>query len=236
MSPSRRSADAALGLAGLWGLSALQAAKLEKHCRSISVHRGEAICRRGDRLPGAFAVTSGTVKLSLHGHDEERVLRIVGEGETFGEAVSVLSKPSPYDASALSDASLVAVPPAAMWSLLRRDARFAKALVTKLAESVLEMLSELEAATTQRSAQRLATYLESLARLDGASGPCTVKLPVSKTVVAARLGVKKETLSRLLKQFSGDGIIGVTRREIMILDPDRLSAAAQEAPREHAKA
>ncbi len=236
MASSRRSADVPPALAGLWGLSALQAAKLEKHCKSLNVRRGEPICRRGDRLPGAFAVVSGTVKLALHGHDEERVLRIVGEGETFGEAVSVLSKPSPYDASALSDAELVAVPPAAMWSLLRRDARFAKALVTKLAESVLEMLSELEAATTQRSAQRLATYLESLARLDGSHGPCTVKLPVSKTVVAARLGVKKETLSRLLKQFSGDGIIGVTRREIMILDPDRLSAAAQEPPREHVKA
>ena len=231
MTRRRRTADAAPGLSGLWGLSAAQAARLDKHCKHLSLRRGEKIATRGDRLPGAFAVVSGTVKLSLHGHDEERVLRIVGAGETFGEACAVLARPSPYDATALSDATLVSVPPASMWTLLRKDARFAKALVTKLAESVLEMLSELEAATTQRSSQRLATYLESLARLEGSKGPCTVKLPVSKTVVAARLGVKKETLSRLLKQFSGDGIIGVTRREIVILDPARLSAAAQESVR-----
>src|SRR2546430_13221511 len=42
----------------------------------------------------------------------------------------------------------------------------------------------------------------------------TVQLPVSKTVVAALLGMKKETLSRLLRQFTADGVIGMTRREI----------------------
>jgi CRP-like cAMP-binding protein len=54
----------------------------------------------------------------------------------------------------------------------------------------------------------------------------TVDLPLSKTVIAARLGMKKETLSRLLHQFAADGIIDVRRREIAILDRRRLGAAA----------
>jgi CRP-like cAMP-binding protein len=235
MARRRRTADAAPGLAGLWGLSGPQAAQLRRHCHFLPARRGEVIARHGEKLPGAFAVLSGTVKLSLHAHDgEERVLRIVGERETFGEACTLLGKPSPFDASALGDTRLVMLPPAAIWTLFRRDTRFARGVVVKLAESVLDMVTELEAATTQRSAQRLATYLESLVPHDGSAGPCTVRLPVSKTVVAARLGVKKETLSRLLRQFAGEGIIDVTRREIMILDPGRLSEAAQEAPREHA--
>jgi CRP-like cAMP-binding protein len=53
-----------------------------------------------------------------------------------------------------------------------------------------------------------------------------VDLPVSKTIVAARLGMKKETLSRLLHQFTADGIIGVARREIAILDRARLASVA----------
>jgi len=86
------------------------------------------------------------------------------------------------------------------------------------------VLSEFSAATTQRGAQRLAGYLESLQRKNG-----TVQLPVSKTVVAALLGMKKETLSRLFRQFSSDGLIGMTRREIAILDPQRLSACASSS-------
>jgi CRP-like cAMP-binding protein len=35
--------------------------------------------------------------------------------------------------------------------------------------------------------------------------------------------VKKETLSRLLRQFAAEGVIEVSRREISILDPDALA-------------
>lgn len=227
MTPARRVADDPFNLAGLWGLSGPQAAKLCRHCTQSLARRGELIARRGAQLPGVFAVRGGTVKLSLHGPDgEERVLRIVGPGESFGEPTALLGKPCLYDAHALTDAKLVVVPVNAVFSLLR-DPRFARRMVLALAERALAVLVEFESATTQRGAQRLAAYIESLAR-QNAAPVSSVQLPVSKTVVAALLGMKKETLSRLLHQFAADGIIGVERREIAILDPRRLSAAAHD--------
>ena len=221
------SATRAPGLAGLWGLTQAQVATLGKHCKDSSAHRGEVIARRGAQLPGVFLVTSGTVKLSLRSAEgEERVLRIVATGETFGEPTALLGRPCLYDAIALSEAEVLSIPAAAVFGLLLRDARFARRLVLALAERSFTILSELEAATTQRGAQRLAGYLESLPERAGANGLHTVELPVSKTIVAARLGMKKETLSRLLHQFAADGIIGVRRREIAILDRRRLAAAA----------
>jgi CRP-like cAMP-binding protein len=53
-----------------------------------------------------------------------------------------------------------------------------------------------------------------------------VHLPVSKTVVAARLGLKKETLSRLLQKFSSAGLIAVSHRDIAILNVGRLTEIA----------
>ena len=46
---------------------------------------------------------------------------------------------------------------------------------------------------------------------------------MSKTLVAARLGMKKETLSRLLRRLAADGLIEVSRREIAILDRAALT-------------
>ena len=46
-------------------------------------------------------------------------------------------------------------------------------------------------------------------------------------MVAARLGVAKETLSRLLRQFALEGLISVQRRSIRLLDRERLAAAAR---------
>jgi len=214
-------------LAGLWGLSQAQAAALGEHGKLLAAGRGETIVRRGVPLPGVLVITAGTVKLSLRSADgEERVLHIVGPGESFGEPTALLGRPSLYDAVALTEAKLLCVPAASIFALVARDARFARRLVLALAERSFAVLSELHAATTQRGAQRLASYLEALPTRPGSSGVRTVDLPLSKTVIAARLGMKKETLSRLLHQFAADGIIDVRRREIAILDRRRLGAAA----------
>jgi len=195
------------------------------------VRRGEVVAHRAVPLPGVFFLSSGTIKLSLRGPDgEERVLRVVSAGDCFGEPTALLGKPCLYDAYALTDVKLVVVPTASIFSLLEQDRRFARSLALALAERSFGILAEYAAATTQRGAQRLAGYLESLARTDGARSSGVVQLPVSKTVVAALLGMKKETLSRLLRQFVTDGLIGVSRREISILDRQRLNAAARQAP------
>ncbi|HYL24829.1 MAG TPA: Crp/Fnr family transcriptional regulator [Burkholderiales bacterium] len=219
-------------IAGLWGMSQAQSVALAEHCRPLSARRGEVIAQRGALLPSVLVLCAGSVKLSLRGADgDERVLRIVSAGESFGEPTALLRKPCLYDAIALTDAKLVSIASTGIFALLGRDHRFARALVLALAERSYTVLTELEAATTQRGAQRLAGYLTSLPKRNGARGGATVHLPVSKTIVAALLGMKKETLSRLLRQFTAEGVIGMTRREIDILDPAKLSAAAHERVR-----
>ena len=220
-------------LDGLWGLSHAHAAALAPQCKTLSARRGEVIARQGSPLPGVMLMSSGSIKLSVRGAEgDERVLRIASPGEAFGEPTAMLGKPCLYDAIALSDVRVVIVPVPAILSLIGRDRRFARFIVLALSARSYTVLSEFSAATTQRGAQRLAGYLESLQKKNGSRGP-TVQLPVSKTVVAALLGMKKETLSRLFRQFTAEGLIGMTRREISILDAQRLSACASSRTHPH---
>ena len=221
MGQIRRIADDAFSLAGLWGSSASQGAKLARQSMQGVARRGELLARRGEPLPGVFALQTGTVKLSLRGADgEERVLRVVTAPDCFGEPTALLGKPCQYDAFALTEAKYARIPSSAIFELADHDRRFARRLLLALSERSYGILGELASATTQRGAQRLAGYLETLSRENGSA--TTVQLPVSKTVIAALLGMKKETLSRLLHQFAADGIIGVERREITIRDRARL--------------
>jgi CRP-like cAMP-binding protein len=216
-------------------LGAHREAALAKQCCVMSARRGEVVARRGGRLAGMFIVAYGTVKLSLRSQDgDERVLRLITSGQTFGEATALLAERSRYEVHALADAKLVVVPTATLWKLLESDPRFARRMMLMLSERTLEMIDEVEAATLQRGAQRLARYLQSLLR--STSIPGSVRLPVSKTLVAARLGVKKETLSRLLHQLAADGVIEVLRRDVKILDGGRLSSVAGDAPQASAHA
>jgi CRP/FNR family transcriptional regulator, dissimilatory nitrate respiration regulator len=199
-----------------------------RQCSALTVRRGAAIALRNTRLPGIFALAYGSVELALGGAgNERRVIRLLSAGETFGKATALLGRASRYEATALVHSKLVVIPSAAIVGLMERDAQFARSMVMALAGSTFNLLAELEAATMQRGAQRLAVYLASLAEPGGAPGPCTVKLPVSKTVVAARLGVTKETLSRLLRDFANEGLISVAQRTIAILDSARLAGIAQ---------
>ncbi len=193
--------------------------------RTLAARRGAFLARRGDRLPGVIALAYGSGKLALRRRDgEERVVRFLGAGDSFGEAAALQDMPSPVDLVALSDSMAVIVPTAALASLLEVDTRFARNLVGLLSERFLGLLAELESSVQRSALQRLAAYLESIAEPDAGAGTWVARLPASKTAVAARLGVTKETLSRLLRGLAARGTISMDRREIAVRD---LAALAQ---------
>ena len=199
-----------------------QLEKLARQARVQYAQRGELIARCGERPPGLMAVGYGLVKLSLKGASGQ-VLRLVGPGETFAEAVLFLDEPLPLDATALSDTLLVILPAAPLLELIDRDPSFARALLASLCQRLHALIADFEAATQHGARERLAAYLDALAE----PGTDVAQLPAAKTVVAARLGVAKETLSRLLHQFAEEGLITVQRRSIRLLDRERLAAAAR---------
>ncbi|HXJ08105.1 MAG TPA: cyclic nucleotide-binding domain-containing protein, partial [Burkholderiales bacterium] len=83
----------------LRGAAAAQLATLAAQCWSREFRRGETILSKEARLPGVFAVAVGTVKLSLRRlPGEERVVRLVQPGQTFGEASALLNRPARIEA------------------------------------------------------------------------------------------------------------------------------------------
>ena len=201
--------------------------EVASHARTWMVRRGTAICGRHANLPGVIAVAYGMVKLAVaRANGEERVVRLVNAGETFGEASALFGRPTLVDGAALADSLLIVIPSAPLLRLLEKDATFAHRMVGALAERVQALLGELEASVGQRGPQRFASYLCSLAQPGEMPGAWHVRLPASKTVIASRLGFAKETLSRLLRRFADQGLIDPAHGRIVILDRERLAQVA----------
>jgi CRP-like cAMP-binding protein len=209
------------------GLPRKEAGAATRSARIVRARRGEWLTRRGEPMPGIFAVAEGMVKIALRAEGgAERVLRFIGAGETFGEAAVLLARPSAVDAVALTDCVVMVLPAAALRALAGRDARFSVSLARLVAERMLGLLAELESSELRPAAERLAGYLLSLAQPASGNGS-TARLPTTKTLVASRLGMKKETLSRLLHDFASRHVIEVSRRDIAILDPATLAEIAR---------
>lgn len=203
---------------------------LANQSRLRESRRGSVIVQRGERMPGMIALVYGSAKLALRRtNGEAKVLRLLGPGDSFGLAAALLDRPSPVDVVALSNCLVATVPPASLLRLLDQHAGFARMVARTLAERVLELVTELDASLQQSGMQRLACYLNSLAETTGHDGARVVRLPATKTTVAARLGVKKETLSRMLRDLAERGLIEVSGLEVAILDRgglDRLAGAS----------
>jgi|SRR6185503_18970244 len=208
------------------GVPPAELAAVSRNAWVMAARRGDVLLAAETRLPGVFVVGYGLVKLALRTPDgRERVVRIVAAGQSFGAAAALLGRDSAYEARAVIDGKLVIVPSSAVCALLDREPRFARSMTKALAQRVVELSAELEALSLYSSGERLASYLDSLAQPARENGGWTVRLPVSKTLVAARLGIKKETLSRLLQRLAALGLIEVSRREIAIPDREALARA-----------
>jgi len=188
--------------------------------------RGGVLLRRGERAECFYGVAQGQLKLTLRGdRGEEKLLRIVAAGETFGEALVFSPRASPIDAVALTDAVVVAFPAEQVHALVDRDTNFARAALSSLSERMHRLVDEIEAETLFTARQRIASYLVALAK-----GASRARLPVTKTLVASQLGVTKETFSRLLREFADRGLILVEKRDILLHDRGRLAAIAHPYP------
>lgn len=204
-------------------------AEIAARSKVLQFRRGATICAASECTAVLHAIAYGKVKLALRGGDgEERVLRIAGPAQTFGLAVAILGRALPYEAVALEDSLLIRIPAGVVLALVESDPRFTRAVIASLAERKLSLLAEVGAGSLLRGVQRLAAYLESLAVPNGSDGSFLVHLPTTKTVVAARLGVKKETLSRMLRELAQKRLIAVQQREIAILDRPGLASIASQ--------
>jgi CRP/FNR family transcriptional regulator, dissimilatory nitrate respiration regulator len=194
----------------------------------VIAKRGETVIRRGERVSGVYAIAYGSVKKRLrHRGGAEVVLALLGPGDTFAEVPALLDCPAKVEAVALADSMLVMINAGCISTQAASDPRLARNVARGLARRMYALLGEFERGMLPGS-RRLAGYLDSIAKPGEQSGSWVARLPISKTLLAARLDMTKETLSRLLRRLAADGLIDVSRHDIVILDRNGLAALIAE--------
>ena len=202
-------------------------AHLAAATREKRLTRGEVLFQRGDPARGFHVVVSGQIKLAFSSaQGNEKVIEIVGPQQSFGEAVMFMDRPYPVFAEALLDTLLLTIAKCAVFELLEHDPHFARRMLAGLSARLHGLVRDVESYTLRSSSQRLIGYLlqhcESF-EAEQSAGQQTIVLPTSKQVIASRLNLTPETLSRIFAELSHVGLISVHGKQITIHDPDRLS-------------
>lgn len=200
------------------------AAPFDVEFRCQKVRAGEPLYRMGQDFENIYVVRLGQLKTVLHDiHGDEHILSFPMKGDFLGFDGIYLSKYA-SDATALTDSEVLVLPYGQVLSLGNRSLKFERIVYGAASremnrERMLESLQH-----CLKAEARVAWFLEAQAERYAALGYSSKNfvLPMTRRDMGNYLRVSLETVSRSLSALAHAGIIRVQRREIHILQPERL--------------
>lgn len=202
--------------------------KLLSDASSRQFDRGETVFLQGEQAHVIHIVTDGWVKLyRVAPNGNEAVVNVFTRGHSFGEAVAFRMGTYPVSAEAVTDCTLLMISARTFISMLKHEPEIAVAVIASTFQHLHELVSQVEQIKAQTGAQRVAEFL--LGLCDGAEANCMVTLPYDKVLIAGRLGMKPESLSRAFAKLKPVGV-NVARNHATIADVEALRAYAEEDP------
>lgn len=205
-------------------LSDEEISNVARYTRERKLDKGELLFQRGDPPHGFYFVVSGQIKLAVSSaQGNEKVVEIIGPMQTFGEAVMLMDRPYPVFSEALAATRLLHIGQSVVSELIDNDPGFARKLLAGMAIRLHSMVQDVETYSLRSSTQRVIGYLLQQPEQGTADGNSHIELPTSKQVIASRLNLTPETLSRIFHDLSEARLINVQGKHITLLDPARLA-------------
>lgn len=200
--------------------------RIAQGAREINVERGEPVFQRGDPCNGFYVVVYGQVKLALTSPQGiEKVVELIGPGQSFGEAVMFMNRPFPVFAQTLADTLLLHISKQVVFDGIDQNAGFARKMLAGLSIRLHRLLQDVESFSLRSSAQRVIGYLlQQSQELEASVNDFHFNLPANKNIIASTLNITPETFSRVLHNLSEAGLVAVKGKDVHILDVEKLKA------------
>ncbi|MFP4454016.1 MAG: Crp/Fnr family transcriptional regulator [Desulfobacterales bacterium] len=223
MSEAKQILSRSILFSGLPGedIDALMAIAVEK-----PVAPGEIIFSEGDAGTGFYVTIEGLIKVyKLSAEGKEQILHMFGPGEPFGEVPVFSGKAFPATAEGIKKSRVLFFPRNNFRDLIAQKPSVAMNMLSVLSGRLRNFTVQVENLSLKEVPARLAGYF--LLQTEEQNSPDTITLNISKGHLASFLGTIPETLSRMLKKMSEQGLIEVEGRKIHILDRQGLEDLAE---------
>lgn len=209
------------------GLAAPHLAQIVAATREQRHARGAMIFQKGDYPATLLVVATGKLKEACQSPTgAERIIEVLGPARLCGEAAIFLDHPLPFSVTALTNTLLLHIDKATLRAVADNDPAFVKGMVMALSQRVVALLCDIEAFTSHSPLRRIAGYLIENSPTHPEGMP-TVVLPTAKQVIASRLGMSPEALSRAFRDLAEAGIIEVRGSRVAVRDMPRLQECRQ---------
>jgi CRP-like cAMP-binding protein len=207
------------------GAPAQELVALAPCTRARAMRRGEILLHRGDPGSSMMIILAGQVRIgftSLAGLD--RVVRIFGPGDVFGEIALLDGGARSADAIALTNGNLLVLERQDFLIRMQNDPRLALRILRVLCQRLRSTTLQLEAMMFHDASTRLAATV-----LRDAEPHRHQRVDVTQSVLAEMVGAARETINKKLRDWERAGLVDLTPGRIIVRDRTALSALLAEA-------
>ncbi|RAU22018.1 cAMP-binding protein [Paramagnetospirillum kuznetsovii] len=213
----------------LAGLKSEELALLLDGAHVASYPETELLFSQGDRADRFFVVMEGRVNLfALTETGDQSIIEVFDSVCTFAEAAIFSSGVFPLNCEVSAGSRLAHVPAQQFLKRLADRPAMGLTLLSGLSRWQTRLIHEISELKSKSPSQRLATFLLALAAKTAADGNSDrVRLPITKSVLASRIGIAPESLSRALNRLKTVGV-ETHGREVEITDIEALRRLVRE--------
>jgi CRP/FNR family transcriptional regulator len=186
----------------------------------IRLRKGETLYRAGGPFAALYAIRSGSLKTVLLAEDgRDQVAGYHMPGEIVG-LDGIANDAHECEAVALEDSEVCTLPFERMEQVARDNAAFQRNLHRHLSREIARQRMLMLLLGTMSAEQRLAAFLLDLSQRYQARGYSSSEfiLRMTREEIGSYLGLKLETVSRLLSRLQREGLIQVQGRVIKLLE------------------
>ncbi len=208
-------------------LDAEEFAALAQLLRERRFVRGGVIVAQGDPGDALFLIGEGQVKVAVFAEDgREVILSVLTAGSFFGELALLDDEPRSAHVIAMTDASLLQLRREDFRARLKGSPELGVALLRELSQRLRRADETIASMALLDVNGRIAHLLLEMAREEGGN---RISRKLTHATIGQMVGASRETVSRTMRSLAIQGIVSVSRREIILNQPDQLRAAAQRA-------
>ena len=193
------------------------------------IHRGDALFNPGDKFKSIFTIRSGLIKSSFLSDDGfEQVTGFHMTGEILG-LDGIAANSHICNAVAVEDSDVYEISFSKLVDLSHEMKNLQHVINRILSSEIIRHQNEIMILGRMNAEERVAVFLIDLSNRLHARGYSKYELVLKmrREEIASYLGMKNETLSRIISKMINEGVIDANRRNIKILNMELLHSAGK---------
>jgi CRP-like cAMP-binding protein len=205
-------------------LTDIQLDRIYKYSQITRLDEGQILFNQSEKVKAFYMVLKGRIKLFRMSADgQEKIIEIVNPGEVFAEALMFIDQTDyPVSSAALSETEVLCINSEQFKNMLWDSTETCLLLLGDMSFRLRKLVNEIDKLTLHSGTCRVASYLVQ----EMPEGKSEFALEIPKNIIAARLSIKPETFSRIIKSLNKQGILSIDGNSVVVHDIGKLKNQA----------